>query len=121
MGGSQTSAQEHTSVSSYLLPDGRESTIQNFDAKDANFRISRFQGGSSLISRETCRVHYNPRINSYGFRSAHHVSGSCPTGQLLSCGRESFPLAIGGQRPNSPVGAGVWGSAARPLGQDRKT
>src|SRR5450631_188816 len=45
-GVSRTSAQEHTSLSSYLLPEGRESTIQNFDTEDANFRIRGFAASS---------------------------------------------------------------------------
>src|SRR5208337_5569108 len=40
---------------------------QNFDTKDANFRISRLRGEVSLIFRGTCGVRYNPGINSMDF------------------------------------------------------
>src|ERR1700687_2430736 len=48
-------------VSSYLLPEGSESTIQNFDAKDANFDsfgvARRIQPN---LTRGGRRVRYNP-------------------------------------------------------------
>src|SRR5216683_4133497 len=40
-GGARTPAQEHTPVGSYLLPGEPQSTIQNLDTKDANFRTTR--------------------------------------------------------------------------------
>src|SRR5581483_154364 len=34
--------------------------------------------------------------------------------------RESFSLAVGGQRANTPTGAGIWRPPARSLGKERE-
>jgi LysR family transcriptional regulator, low CO2-responsive transcriptional regulator len=51
----------------YLLRGSGESTIQNFDTKDTNFKIGRFSGTFRLILPETRRVRYNPATKTMDF------------------------------------------------------
>ena len=88
-------------------------------------RACKFQGRPhdnrhSVFIPPLQQLRYNHALTD-GFRSAHHVPGSCPARQLLSRRRKGFPLAINSQRPDPPTGAGVWRPSARPLRQNRKT
>jgi|HubBroStandDraft_5_1064220.scaffolds.fasta_scaffold21874_2 DNA-binding transcriptional LysR family regulator len=66
-GGWYAPAQERNYVSSYLLRDRGESTIQNFDTKDTNFRNWASRGEFSLILPEIGSVRYNPATKPMDF------------------------------------------------------